>query len=50
MRKNSRISAKDIAEDVGIALRNVEAHIKSLKEAGLITRVGAARGGRWVIK
>jgi ATP-dependent DNA helicase RecG len=50
MREDPNISAKEVAKKIGIALRNVEAHIKSLKEADFIAREGAARGGRWVVK
>ena len=47
MKQNPKISAKKIAEEIGIAPRNVEAHIKLLKQAGRIVRVGAAKGGHW---
>jgi ATP-dependent DNA helicase RecG len=50
MSKNAKISAKAIASEIGIAPRNVEANIKSLKQAGLIERVGSAKGGHWVVK
>ena len=50
MSENPKISAKAIAAEIGIASRNVEANIKSLKKAGLIERVGSAKGGHWVVK
>jgi ATP-dependent DNA helicase RecG len=50
MQSNPKISAKAIAGEVGIAPRNVQAHIRSLKAAGLVERVGAAKGGRWRVK
>jgi ATP-dependent DNA helicase RecG len=50
MRQNPKVSAKAIATEIGIALRNVEANIKILKQAGLVKRVGPAKGGRWVVK
>jgi ATP-dependent DNA helicase RecG len=50
MRDNPDITARMIAKAVGIAPRNVQVHIKSLKTAGLIERVGAAKGGHWVVK
>ena len=49
MRFNPTISAKAIAAEIGIAPRNVEAHIRSMKKAGSIERVGAAKGGRWIV-
>jgi ATP-dependent DNA helicase RecG len=50
MRKTPTISAKAIASEIGIASRNVETNISFLKKAGLIARVGAAKGGHWVVK
>jgi ATP-dependent DNA helicase RecG len=50
MRENPRVSAKELAQVIGIAQRNIQAHIKVLKERGLIEREGAAFGGRWVVK
>ena len=44
------ISAKAIAEDVGITTRGAEKCIRELKNAGLVERVGAAKGGYWVVK
>ena len=46
---NLTISAKSIAEKVGITPRSVEKHSLS-KKAGLIKRMGAARGGHWLVK
>ena len=50
MRSNPKTTAKAIAQEIGIAPRNVQVHIQSLKEAGHIERVGAAKGGHWVVK
>ena len=50
MRDNPGITAKTIAKEIGIAPRNVQAHIKSLKTMGLVERVGAPKGGHWVVK
>ena len=49
MKQKPKVSAKAIASEIGIAPRNVEANIKSLKQAGLIERVGSAKGGHWVV-
>jgi ATP-dependent DNA helicase RecG len=49
MKLNPKISAKAIATKIGIAPRNVEANIKTLKEAGVIKRIGSAKGGHWVV-
>ena len=50
MQKNPKITAKSLSEILGIADRNVKNHIKYLKQAGLIARVGSAKGGHWVVK
>ena len=50
MRQNPKVSAKSIATEIGIALRNVEENIKGLKHAGRVERIGAAKGGHWVVK
>jgi len=44
------ISAKAIAEEIGIASRNVQNHIQTLKLNGLVERVGPAKGGHWIVK
>jgi len=49
MRTRPTISAKAISDEIGMVPRNVQRHINSLKKAGLIKRVGAAKGGRWQI-
>ena len=50
MRNNPKISAKTISEEIGTVIRNVQRHIKSLKEQGLVEREGPAKGGRWIVK
>jgi ATP-dependent DNA helicase RecG len=50
MRQNPRISAKAISAEIGIALRNVKANIKILKQSGRIERVGSAKSGYWAVK
>jgi ATP-dependent DNA helicase RecG len=50
MLENPKISAKAIAAEIGIAPRNVQTHIPTLKKAGLVEQVGPAKGGRWIVK
>lgn len=50
MQRNPKISAKSISEEIGLTIRGVEKAIRSLKTAGLIERVGAAKGGHWKVK
>ena len=49
MRDNPHITSKELAKTIGIAQRNIQVHIKSLKEQGFIERVGAKFGGHWVV-
>jgi len=50
MRENPGISASKLAQEIGIAQRNIQVHIKALKELGHIKRVGPAFGGHWIVK
>ena len=50
MCENPRVSAKQLAQIIGIAQRNVQVYIRELKERGIIERSGAAFGGCWVVK
>ncbi|MCL1809954.1 MAG: winged helix-turn-helix domain-containing protein [Clostridiales bacterium] len=50
MRRNPRMSARAISEEIGLTARSVEKVIRTLKYTGLIERVGAAKGGYWVVK
>jgi ATP-dependent DNA helicase RecG len=50
MREQPAISAKAIAENVGMSSRGVQKNIDALKKAGLVERVGAAKGGHWAVK
>ena len=44
---NATISARVIAEKIGIAPRNVEANIRVLKKMGIVERIGSAKSGHW---
>jgi predicted HTH transcriptional regulator len=50
MRKNPKVSTQVIADEVGIASRNIKEHIRILKKQGIIERVGSAKGGHWVVR
>ena len=47
MIQNATISARVIAEKIGIAPRNVEANIRVLKKMGIVERIGSAKSGHW---
>ena len=45
-----QVSQSTIAEQLGMTKRGIQKSIDALKEAGLIERVGPAKGGYWVVK
>ena len=47
---NPKVTAQLIAKEVGIAPRNVQIHIQSLKALGLVERISAPKGGHWIVK
>jgi ATP-dependent DNA helicase RecG len=49
MAENPRITVKAISMELGINERNVKNNIKILKDAGLVKRIGANKGGCWVV-
>lgn len=49
IRMNSRITAKEIAEALSISLRQGERMMATLKEKGLIKRVGSNKSGHWML-
>lgn len=50
MGENPRITVKTMATALGINERNVKNHIRTLKDLGCIERIGANKGGYWVVK
>ncbi|MDW7658020.1 MAG: Fic family protein [Bacillota bacterium] len=50
MRLNPKISAKALGEAINLTTRGIEKSISALKKAGVIERVGSAKGGHWVVK
>lgn len=49
MKVNSKISAKKLADEVGISVRKIEENISKLKKLDVINRVGGTRG-YWEVK
>ena len=49
LRQNARLSARELALDVGISSRRVEQNIARLKALGLLQRFGPAKGGHWKV-
>lgn len=49
IKQDPKISAAGIAMEIGISSRGVEKQIKKLREAGILKRNGADKGGYWEI-
>jgi ATP-dependent DNA helicase RecG len=49
MRKNSATTIEELAKDLGISSRAIKKHIRSLREQGIIKRVGHDFGGHWEV-
>jgi predicted HTH transcriptional regulator len=47
--KDPQLSAAKLAEQIGIASRNIESNIKKLKEQGILIRHGSPKSGYWEI-
>lgn len=47
LKKDNKISAKSAAEKLNLSERQVQRLLKTMKENGLIERVGSNRNGRW---
>ena len=47
MEENPQISTREMATILGLVQRTIIRNINDLKAAGLIKRVGPAKGGRW---
>jgi ATP-dependent DNA helicase RecG len=49
LRQNGRLTARELAEEVGISSRKIEQNIARLKESGTLRRIGPDRGGSWEV-
>jgi len=49
MIQNPRISARELAEKLGISTRKTEENIAKLKKKGVIKRIDPAKGGHWKV-
>jgi len=49
LRQSPKSSAANIAAAIGIAPRNVQTHLQTLKAKGVIERIGPAKGGYWKV-
>lgn len=50
IREDPKISTSQIGECLGISKRAVLKHTSMLKDAGLLSFIGPARGGHWEVR
>ena len=46
---NPYITQAELAKEVGITVDGIKYHIRKLSKNGVIKRVGADKGGHWVV-
>ena len=47
MKANPSVTARELAEILGVEVRTVERRVRALRENGVVRRVGAAKTGHW---
>lgn len=50
LKKDNRLSARQLALQLGLSCRAIEKQLAKLKARGQLLRVGPAKGGRWLIQ
>ncbi|MCL2289249.1 MAG: HTH domain-containing protein [Bacteroidetes bacterium] len=50
MKNDETISSETIAEKLGMTARGVRKNIETLKNLGILDRVGATKKGSWIVK
>ena len=49
MRENPNITIKELQEITGLSESGVKKNIRQMREGGIVSRVGGAKGGHWLI-
>ena len=47
--ENDSITVKELSQELNLSVTAINNAIKQLKEAGLISRAGARKNGRWIL-
>ena len=50
IRKNNKVTIREICEKTGLSESGVKKIIKKLKDDGVLVRIGALKGGYWEVK
>ena len=48
--EDGTLSAAALAVKIGISAKAIEKHLANLKAAGIIERIGPAKGGYWKVR
>ena len=49
MQQDPKVSAAKIAIQLGVSSRSVEKRIKTMRENGIVRRIGPDKGGYWEV-
>lgn len=49
MRRNARVTIPELAAELGLGTSAIENHLKAMRVAGWIRRIGPAKGGHWEV-
>ena len=49
IKKNLRITIEELSDDIGVSTRSIERNLQKLQTGGKLRRVGAAKGGYWLL-
>jgi predicted HTH transcriptional regulator len=49
MRRNTRVTIPELAAELGLGTSAIENHLKAIRVAGCVRRIGPAKGGRWEV-
>jgi len=49
IRTNPEITAKELADKIGLTIKGIEWNINRLKETGQLRRIGPDKGGHWEV-
>ena len=50
LRETPYATRQELAEALGLTVRGIEYHLKKLREANVIERIGSTKSGYWKVK
>lgn len=49
LKRSPKITMSELAESIGLSVKGIEKNIKTLREHGIIRRIGPDKGGYWEV-